>query len=108
MERHLECEKFILRTLQRGACRIEAFDGREFNKATVNAAITYLLHEERIHSGVGFTYHLGPPPVHIRKRKIPKPNFAMAKPAGRIPEHKIRAKKFTGELTDKSSAERRR
>ena len=107
MERNRECEKFITRTLQRGECMIEAFDGREFDKQTVNASITHLLFTEAIHSN-GFTYHLGPPPVALRRRKIRQPDFSMAKSAGRIPEHRIRAKKFTGELTDKSSAERRR
>ena len=104
MERNRACEKWILRTLQRGSCRIENFDGREFNKATVNASLTNLLHDERIHSGVGFIYQLGPPPVALRKRKIRQPDFSMAKPAGRIPEHKIRAQKYSQELTDNSSS----
>ena len=102
MQRHRECEKFIIRTLQNGGCMIEAFDGREFNKQTVNAAITYLLFAESIHH-TGLHYHLGPPPVAIRRQKIRTPDFSMAKPAGRIPEHRIRARKYGQELTDASS-----
>ena len=111
MERNRQCERFIKQSLQRSPCRIEAFDGREFNKATVNASINNLLHDEVIHN-VGIIYHLGPPPVAVRKRKITQPNFAKYialwdKGQPKVSEHKMRVARFTGELTDKSSAERK-
>lgn len=105
MQRHRECEKFIIRSLQRGACRIEAFDGREFNKATVNASVNRLLHDEVIHSN-GFFFHWGPPPVGIRKQKLRTPDLTQLRSVlgkgGKPSEHRIRAKKYHGELTDKS------
>ena len=111
MERNRLCERFIKQSLQRSPCRVEAFDGREFNKATVNASINCLLHDEVIHA-VGFVYHLGTPPAAVRKRKITQPDFAKCiarwgKGQPKVSEHKLRVERFTGELTDKSSAERK-
>lgn len=68
MERNRKCEKFILRQLQNGGCRIESFDGREFHKQTVNEAVSYLMFTERIHN-IGLHYYLGPPPVAVRRHK---------------------------------------
>ena len=110
MEKHQECEKFVLDSLRGGPCRLEAFDGREFNKQTVNASINDLLHSEDIHYNFEISsYQIGPPPLKNRKRKVRKPNLKLkttGKKTGQVSEHKIRAKRYTGELSDKSSAER--
>ena len=109
MERNQKCEKFILDSLRHSPCLVEAFDGREFDKQTVNAAINGLLHDERVHNK-GLVYCLGPPPSHqlmMRNGRIPKPKLKIKKnPTGKTSEHKMRAKKYRGDLTDKSSAER--
>ena len=49
MNRNEKCEQFILDSLRSSPCRLEAFDGREFNKQTVNASINDLLHSEEMH-----------------------------------------------------------
>ena len=110
MESNEKCERFILDSLRSSPCRLEAFDGREFNKQTVNASINDLLHSEEMHYNFDISsYQLGPPPLKNRKREVRKPNFKLkktGKKTGQISEHKMRAKRYTGELSDKSSAEK--
>ena len=110
MDRNEKCEKFIMDSLRRSPCLVEAFDGREFDKQTVNASINDLLHTEAIHYNFEMSsYQLGPPPLKNRKWKVRKPNFKLkttGKKTGQVSDHKIRAKRYTGELSDKSSAER--
>ena len=103
MERNKKCEDHILNTLMyaRLGCRIEAFDEGVFDKQTINSSLTYLLHDKKVHNK-GLNYHIGAPPPVFK----PKPKKSANPNKRGKSERKMRAERYVGDLTDKSSAER--
>ena len=111
MERNTRCENMVMEIIKKhDGCRIEAFNGQVYDRRTVNAAVNILMLNEKTHTK-GLAYHLGAPPYNQQmywNHGIPKPKLKLKKNVnGRTPTHKLRAKKFTGELTDNSSTGRR-
>ena len=117
MERNEKCENFILDLLRKGRCRIDAFYGAVFDKQTVDASLNELLHSEKVSWLGGSLYALNlSAPKMLRNRlgksrNGPRPDppkdTGKKKKKGRgKSRQKMRAERYTGDLTDKSSAER--